>query len=361
MRLDQWIGREWYGNSPRAWTIALVVLVVVYLLLIAARGLFVRRLGAIAERTATDIDDLFVAVAKKTRGYFLFVVALLIATRSLDLSRDLHHWIGIATAVVALLQVGTWANALIGAWIDRYIERRRAAQDVGSVTTVRALGYGGRGLVWALLFAMALRVFGFDVTALVTGLGVGGIAIALAVQNILGDLFAALAIVVDKPFVIGDVIMVEPHVGSVEHIGLKTTRLRSISGEQIIISNGELLKSRIRNFKRMYERRMVFTLDVAYETPADVVGELPAVIQGIVEAQSPVRFDRSHFTTFTDSSLRIETVYYVLDPDYTKGNNIQQAINLEIMRQFAARGVSFAYPTRTVVLRNPLGASPAAV
>jgi small-conductance mechanosensitive channel len=140
----------------------------------------------------------------------------------------------------------------------------------------------------------------------------------------------------------------------VEHIGLKTTRLRSLSGEQIIIGNGDLLKSRLRNYRRMYQRRVLFNLDVPYDTPTETLAKLPAIVEQIVTAQSPVKFDRSHVASFGDSAIRIETVYFVLDPDYKKYMDIQQAINLEVLRRFATEQVKFAFPSRTVYHEGPL-------
>jgi small-conductance mechanosensitive channel len=197
-------------------------------------------------------------------------------------------------------------------------------------------------------------VFGIAITPLITGLGVSGIAVALAVQNILGDLLAALAIVFDKPFDVGDTIGVDNITGTVEHIGLKTTRIRSVSGEQIIIGNGDLLKSRLRNFRRMYQRRVLFNLDVPYDTPTEVLATLPKIVEEIVMAQSPVKFDRSHVASFGESAIRIETVYFVLDPDYKKYMEVQQAINLEVLRRFATKNVKFAFPSRTVYHEGPM-------
>jgi small-conductance mechanosensitive channel len=226
---------------------------------------------------------------------------------------------------------------------------------VGTRTTIQAVGYAGRFALWALLVVTALQNFGIDVTALVTGLGIGGIAIALAVQNILGDLFAALAIVLDKPFVVGETIHVDNIIGTVEHVGLKTTRLRSLSGEQIVISNNDLLKSRIRNYKRMQERRVVFQLDVTYDTPAEKVARIPQIVRGVIERQPITRLDRCHFLTFAESSLRIEAVYYVLDPDYNRYADTQHAINLELLREFRREKIEFAFPTRTLHVQTGAG------
>ena len=225
---------------------------------------------------------------------------------------------------------------------------QRAAEDVGARTTIQAVGYAGRFVLWSLLFVTGLDHFGIQVTALVTGLGVGGIAVALAVQNILGDLFAALAIVLDKPFVVGDFIIVDNVLGTVEHVGLKTTRLRSLSGEQIIMSNNDLLKSRIRNFKRMEQRRIVFSIDVTYDTSPEKVMRIPGMIREVIEAQERTRFDRSHFLTFAESSLRIETVYFVLSSAFNDYADTQHAINVELLRRFNADGIEFAFPTRTL-------------
>jgi small-conductance mechanosensitive channel len=207
-------------------------------------------------------------------------------------------------------------------------------------------------LLWLAILLLALDNLGFNVTALIAGLGVGGVAVALAVQNILGDLFASLSILIDKPFVVGDFIVIDDYMGSVEHVGLKTTRVRSLSGEQLVFSNSDLLKSRLRNYGRMFERRVVFTLGVTYQTPREQLKQIPAILKAAVEAQERTRFDRSHFAKYGDFSLNFETVYYVLGPDYTLYMNIQQAINLYVHEQFEQAGIDFAYPTQTLLVRR---------
>jgi small-conductance mechanosensitive channel len=190
------------------------------------------------------------------------------------------------------------------------------------------------------------------ITTLVASLGIGGIAVAMALQNILGDIFASLSILLDKPFVVGDFIIVETHMGTVEYIGLKTTRIRSLSGEQLVFSNSDLLKSRIRNYKRMAERRVVFSIGVVYQTDHDTLKKIPDLIRKIIEDQDQVRFDRSHFQGYGEFSLNFETVYYVLSPDYNRYMDVQQAINLAIFRQFETLNIGFAYPTQTVFLKD---------
>jgi small-conductance mechanosensitive channel len=214
------------------------------------------------------------------------------------------------------------------------------------------MGFVGRLVLWAVVLLLVLDNLGVDVTALVAGLGVGGIAVALAVQNILGDLFASLSIVLDKPFTIGDFLIIDDYLGSVEHIGLKTTRMRSLSGEQLVFSNTDLLKSRIKNYGRMFERRVIFDIGVTYQTPREKLQMIPDIIRSAIEAQEPVRFDRSHFRAYGDFSLSFETVYYVLKPDYNLYMDIQQAINLHIHARFEAEGIEFAYPTQTLFVEK---------
>jgi small-conductance mechanosensitive channel len=218
--------------------------------------------------------------------------------------------------------------------------------------TMNALGFLGRLALWSLVVLLILDNLGVDITALVAGLGIGGIAIGLAVQNILGDLFASLSIVLDKPFVLGDFIIVDDLMGSVESIGIKTTRVRSISGEQLVFSNSDLLDSRIRNYGRLYKRRVVFTLGVTYGTAKDKLEKIPGIVREAIKAQEKAKFDRSHFASYGDFSLNFETVYFVMDSDYNLYMDIQQAINLEVYQRFADEGIEFAFPTQTLFLND---------
>ena len=352
MHPDQFFDRILFQNSMRQWATALAVALAAFLALLLVRFLLVGRLGAIAKRTTTEVDDILVQLVARTRPYFLAAAAIVFGSRFLVLPPAIDTYLNAAFALVLLVQCGLWGGAAVDLWIQRRAGLRATRSDAASVTTIRALGIGAKLLLWVVVFITALDKFGVNVTTLVTGLGIGGVAIALAVQNVLGDLFAALSIVFDKPFDVGDSIAVDQMQGTVERIGLKTTRVRSISGEQIIISNSELLKSRIRNYKRQLDRRVVFTTDVTYATPAETIARIPGMIREVVSTQQLVRFDRSHFTQYTDSALRIETVYFVLDADYSRYLDIQQTINIELLRRFRAERIDFAYPTRTIVLEG---------
>jgi small-conductance mechanosensitive channel len=254
-------------------------------------------------------------------------------------------------AIAVLIQIAILCSHSVSFWVRRFREQKLAS-NAGAVTTLTSVGFVLRMLIWIILFLIGLDNLGINITTLIAGLGIGGIAVALAIQNILGDLFASFSIVLDKPFVIGDFIIIDDYMGTVEHVGLKTTRIRSLSGEQLIFSNADLLKSRIRNYKRMYERRVVFTIGVVYQTPYEKISQIPAIIRTAVESNSQARFDRAHFKEYGDFSLKFEVVYWIHDPDYTVYMDIQQAINLDIFKQFSEAGIEFAYPTQTLIVQK---------
>ena len=350
---------EWqfYHNSVHAWLIAGIVFAVTGATLFIARTLLARRLAKVAAQTSNTADDAIVDLLRRTRYFFILTAAIAGASLFLDLPPRALSVGRMLGTIALILQLAIWGNGLITFWFRNYAERK-ADTDVASRTTIAAFSFVARAILWSMLLLVGLNRLGVDITALITGLGVGGIAIALAVQNVLGDLFAALAIVLDKPFVVGDAISVDTMTGTVENVGLKTTRIRSVNGEQLIFSNTDLLKSRIRNFKRMQERRVVLTIGVAYDTPPDTVARIPDMLREAVETQEQVRFDRSHFMSYGESALNFETAYFVLTSDYLTYANKNQAVNLAVLRRFATEKIDFAFPTRTIVVR---GAAPGVV
>lgn len=283
-----------------------------------------------------------------TRLPFLCALSLLIGVSQLELSASREKWFHYAWVVVLLFQIGLWGTRLISLAAGHAFERQRLTNP--SAATHLMLGaLVARILLWSLTVLLMLDNLGLNISTLMASLGIGGIAVALAVQNILGDVFSSVSIALDKPFVIGDFIVVDDYMGTVEFIGMKTTRLRSLGGEQIIFSNSELLKNRIRNYKRMDERRVLFEFGIAFETPTDQVEQVADMVKGIVSAQQPaVRLDRAHFKGYGDSALMFEVVYYVLDADYNKYMDVHQEISLAILRQFREREIRFAYPTTTL-------------
>lgn len=342
---------EVLDNSLLAWATGLGAFLAIWLILVIVRRVVRSRLDRLAERTQNLAVRLIGHAVEKTTGWFLFVVALCLALQLLDFPARFETWLGRIIALALFVQLGLWANAALYRFLEVRRERR-LVDDPGAVAAMDVLGFVMRVGIWTVVLLLMLDNVGFNITALVAGLGVGGIAVALAAQNVLSDLFASLSIVLDKPFAVGDFLIIGDYLGTVEKVGIKTTRLRSLSGEQLVFSNNDLLGSRIRNYGRMFERRIVFSIGVTYQTPLEKLKRIPEIIREAIEAQEKARFDRSHFQKYGDFALIFESVYYVLDSDYALYMDIQQAINLQIFEQFEREGISFAYPTQTLYVEG---------
>lgn len=338
-----------FHNTIEKWLTALVVLSAVWIVMIFLKGIFYRRILAYSRKTDTKLYDVIARLIHKIKFFFPLATALYLSSLSLTLSHTVAALIEKLAISAILAQGGIWATEIITFWLDRKKERK-LEDDAATTTTLAALNFIVRIGIWTTVLLLALDNFGIQITALLAGLGVGGVAVALAAQNVIGDLFASLSIILDKPFIIGDFIVVDNFLGRVEHIGLKTTRIRSLSGEQLIFGNSDLLKSRIRNYKRMQERRIAFSIGVVYQTPYEKLEAIPSMIREIVEGRPQTRFERAHFKAYGNSSLDFEIVYWVQTPDYNLYMDIQQAINLALFRRFGAEGIEFAYPTQTVFL-----------
>lgn len=350
MMMTELLDKSFLGNTLASWGVAAGVALATLLLLWMLRNLVKKRLAALAESTETVVDDLVVAILEGTRPGFLFIVALWAGSRALQLDPRVQGITNVVFIIVVVIQIGLWATTALMKWLS--IVREEKSGEGEALTWLSGIEWLGKILIWSIVLLLGLENLGVDITGLAAGLGIGGIAVALAAQNILGDLFAAFSIYVDQPFVIGDYLVVDSYNGTVAKIGMKTTRLKSLTGEELIFSNSDLVGSRIQNFGRLEERRVAFALGVTYDTPTAKVQEIPEIIQEVVEAQENVRFDRSHFKEFGDSALVVETVYFVLLPAYQFKMDIQQAINLELKRRFEAEGIEFAFPTQTIYLEG---------
>lgn len=333
----------YYGNTLLAWGQALVTFALWFTVLPLAQAFVARR---VRNRTAEQPVAFLVSVRKlldATTRVFMFAVAIYLAIRWLRIPAQADRAVDTIILVIVWWQAALWVTAAVRHAIDT--RRAHGLAGAEGAASLNILRFVAVLVVWVVAFLMLLTNLGVQVGPLIAGLGVGGVAIALAVQNILGDLFASLSIALDKPFRVGDFLVIGEEKGTVEQIGIKSTRLRSLSGEQIVMSNGDLLKSRVRNYGLLYERRAAFGIGIVYETPREAVREVPALIEAAIRAQPKTRFDRAHFASFGDSALLFEAVYFVLDAQYNTYMDIQQAINLQLMEDFAARGIEFAYPT----------------
>jgi len=345
------LGKIYFGNSLQSWLVALGIFIATFIVIKSVQTAVLLRLAKLAATTATHIDDLLVYILKSTKTFTILAGSAYIACSAVTLKPSYEAlWLK-AVILMLILQGGLWANAGTSFWFNHNIQKRMD-KDSASVTTIALLGFIARVSLWVIILLLLLDNLGVNITGLVAGLGIGGIAVALAVQNILGDLLASLSIVLDKPFVVGDFIVVDSLMGTIEHIGLKTTRIRSLGGEQLIFSNNDLLKSRVRNYKRMSERRVLFSFGVVYQTSLEKLKGIKEIVTDIIIKVEKARFDRVHFKDYGDSSLNFEVVYFVSDPDYNIYMDVQETINHEIFRRFAEEGIEFAYPTQTIFMQK---------
>lgn len=347
------------NNSPLDWSVALGIALVALVAMLSGRRLirnYYKRMTATPE---TELLEIPLQVLSRTTLLLALVVSLYIGAQWLVTGPTTRRILSSAVTIALFWQAGIWLMTAATIWLERK-RQRSLASDRAAIGSLGIIGFVINVVIWAMVLLLTLDNLGIDITALIAGLGIGGIAVALALQNILGDLFASLSITLDRPFVVGDFLIVGDFMGSVEYIGIKSTRLRSLSGEQIIISNSDLLSSRVRNYGRMQERRVVFGTSVTYETPIEQLEQIPALIRQIVESQPDTRFDRSHFAKHAAASIDYETVYYVLSADFNKHMDIQQSINLRLHRELQQRGIEFAYPTQKlfVVSEHAQGKGP---
>lgn len=303
------------------------------------------------------VSPLLKQLLRRTGILFVIFLAAVILPNVLDFPPRFEHRITTAlhlTAVLALFcQAVIWSNALVNHWRNVYIERHR--DEYGAATTIGAMAAVVRVVFFIVLLLMALDALDFKINTIIAGLGIGGIAVAFALQNILGDIFGALSIVLDKPFVVGDAIQVDSFSGRVERIGLKSTRVRSDTGEQLIFANGDLLKGRLRNYQLMEERQVVWAVRLPGSTPADVAARVPTLLQQLIQAQPGTRFVRAHLKQISDTTLDYETVYLLTDPSYNVMMDTQQALQLALIRRCAEEKIQLAVQLEAVVKLKAAG------
>lgn len=332
----------------RPYITAALIFVGLTLLFKLLQVIFLRHFKNLSARTSTDIDDVFIAALESVRAWAYSVVALYAALQVFTLP----HWLDVTSTAIFLLAV-VWQVIEVAVQIVDYGAQRMLAKDEdgdgnvdpGAATATDMVKLIARIVLWALGALFVLSNLGIEVTSLLAGLGIGGIAIAFALQGILSDLFASFSIYFDKPFRVGDFVVIGTDSGTVEKIGIKSTRIRTLQGEELVVSNAELTTARVQNFKKMDERRIVSQFGVLYETPLEKLKEIPGIVARIFEDMPKARLDRAHFASLGDFSLNFEVVYYIESSDYTQAMDVQQDYNLKLMERFAELGIEFAYPT----------------
>lgn len=307
----------------------------------------IRKMKSLVARTKNDLDDVIISFLSSISLFFYIFLSAYIALQFLILNAFVRRVIDAVFVTYVVYQV----IFIVRIFIEYMLDKRATGENGASIAHVKdIIQLIMRAVFWAIGILFILSNLGINVTSLVAGLGIGGIAVALAVQNILGDLFSYFAICFDKPFIKGDFITVGDQRGVIEKIGIKTTRIRALQGEEIVIANSELTSSRIQNFKKMEERRILFSIGVVYETPLAQLERIPQIIRDIISSIELARFDRAHLSTFGDSAYMYEVVYYVLSADYNQYMDVQQDINFRIIEAFAREHIELAFPTQTLHL-----------
>lgn len=347
------------GGGLWSWVTAIVLTVLITGVLKVSLRAIANRMKKFTERTSSTWDDVLADSIYEIKPWTIFIWVFFLFIPVLKPEPEILKGLRIVLVVLTGLQVTIWGLRAISNWRSHYLKRQALADASVGVTTdsstAAAIGLlctALKGVLIVTVFLIGLSNMGVDIGALIAGLGVGGIAVALAAQNVLGDLLASLSIVLDKPFVVGDFIVVGNDLGTVETIGLKTTRVRSLSGEELVFSNKDLLESRIRNYKRMWQRRIQTSFGVTYSTPAEQLEMIPKWVKEFCEEEPKLKFDRCHFAKYAESSLNFELVFYVADPDFNVYMDVQQALFLKIFRKFNDEGIDFAFPTQTLYIEK---------
>jgi len=348
--------QQYWGNTLLNYCTSLAILLVGFLVLLILKRLLIRRLQKWVETTDSKTDDFLVVGIRRSLVPVLYAVVIYIALANLNLPPKWNKVINILFSLSVTIFIIRAITTSLQFLLTGYLSKQENGEE--KTRQVRGIMIIITAVIWIMGILFLLNNWGVNVTTFVAGLGIGGIAIALAAQTILGDLFSYFVIFFDRPFEIGDFIIVQDKMGSVEYIGIKTTRLRSLSGEQLVFSNTDLTNSRVHNYKRMERRRIVFKFGVTYQTPKEKLAMIPGIVKDIINSREGLLFDRAHFLSFGSSQLDYEVVYIVPTGDFNKYMDHQQAINLGLLEAFEKEGIEFAYPTQTLFVQQQSAEAP---
>ena len=336
------------NNTVYDYVIFLSILIGLLVVFKILQDIVLQKLTVLSQKTKTDIDNTLVEIVKGVRPGFYVFLSFFLSIKHLEISN-------LMTGIINWILI-IWVTYIVIIAAQRLIDyafyKKIGDESGNTAQALRTLNTIARSVLWIIGILFILSNMGINITSVMAGLGIGGIAIALALQNILSDLFSSFAIYFDKPFEVGDFIVVGDKIGVVEKIGIKTTRIKALQGEEIVISNQELTTSQIQNFKKLKERRVTFTFGLTYDTSVEKIQKAKTITGAIFEEIKEARFDRCHFYRFEDSSLFFETVYYVNSGDYNMYMDIQEKINLDIKESFEKEDISMAFPTRTIHMIN---------
>ena len=338
------------GNRVLDYLICVAIFLTGFIAMKILQHFILRRLKKWAEKTATTLDDVLIDITQRIGLPLAYFGVFYFGVNTLNLNSALRKIIDVTIMAILTVFAARLAIAVVSHGFTIY--RQKRGKDITLERSLKGILRIVKLIIWGLAITFFLDNMGFRISAVIAGLGIGGVAVALAAQAILGDLFSYFAILFDRPFEVGDFIIIGDFLGTIEHIGIKTTRIRSLGGEQLVFSNTDLTGSRVRNYKRMQKRRVVFKLGVTYQTPLEKLKMIPGIIEGVVKNVNDTVFDRAHFSSYGDFNLIFEVVYYVLSANYNKYMDTQQAINFAIKEEFEKESIEFAYPTQTLYLNK---------
>lgn len=346
-KVKEILGWSFGANTVQDYALAFAIFLALFICFKIIKLLLLKRLRALAKKTSTEIDDLLIEVIGKISNMFYLVVSLYFPLKILVLGETFDKVVDGIFIVVVVYQAIQVAQVFLEYGLSRYMTKhdKSAKQAEHTFAGLRLII---RIVLWSIGILLVLSNLGFNISTLIASLGVGGIAVALAMQNILADMFSSFSIYFDKPFEVGDNIIVGEHQGTVKEIGLKTTRLKALKGEELVISNQELTSARIQNFKKIDQRRVVFTIGVTYETDMEKLKKVNGIVKNAIESQEMTEFDRSHFIEFGEFSLNFEIVYFVNSKEHPDYVRTQEQINLQILEEFNKEGIEMAYPSQKV-------------
>ena len=345
------LGAELFGNEVSQYLWALLVFLLALAALYLLRDIVFAKLRKLAEKTETDLDDMAMELIRQVKAPEYQLLAFYAAVRHLHRAPLFDNCLRAAILLVFTYRAVTLLQQLLDYWINK-ISAGRGLSEAARVSVTQSMQVIFHAAVWVMAGLFLLANMGVNVSAFLTGLGIGGVAVALAAQAILGDLFNFFVILLDKPFLVGDFIEADTITGTVEHIGLKSVRLRSLSGEIIIVANSKLLSSGLKNYRNMTKRRVVLKTSVVYQVPPEKLKRIPGILQAAVAGSAKASFDRSNLYCLGASSMDFETVYYIDSPDYAVYMNTQEQILRAIVESFAGEGIKFAHPTQTLFVNK---------
>ncbi len=340
------------NNYVKDYLLFLVVFVLAIIALKIFKYEIINKLKKISDKTKTELDDLLIKIIDSVSWPFYVFLSLYLALKLIKIPDFIETAFYHAIVVVVTYYVVRGIQDLIDYGTRKVILKRREEEKAADTSVIDLLSKSLKGVLWGVAVILVLSNLGYNVSTLIAGLGIGGLAIAFALQNILSDIFASFSIYFDKPFQVGDFIIVGDELGTVKNIGIKSTRIQTLHGEELIMSNRALTETKIHNYKTIKKRRVVFSFGVKYETPTAKLKKIPTIVKDSIDKIEVASIDRVHFQKFGDFSLIFEVVYYVEPPDYTKYMDTQQEINLEIKEEFENEGIEFAYPTQTVFVNK---------